>query len=192
MNNITYPLVINIMIKLIPYTSKWKDNFNQLKNLLLSTSNNLFLEIAHIGSTSIPFAPAKDIVDIQCAIDSFDKMDKVNSVFESFGFKCNDSIRQDHVPFYSEDYFDPKWEKRIFSGVWKEQRFNIHIRIHNSLNWKFAIQFRDFMIKNANARFAYMQFKERLAASNVNNDSYCIVKDSVIDLLSLQFFKTGQ
>lgn len=60
---------IAIMIELIPYHLKWKENFNTLKDLLLSLSNKLFLEIAHIGSTSIPSAPARDIVDMQCAID---------------------------------------------------------------------------------------------------------------------------
>jgi len=43
----------------------------------LSKSDDIFLEVAHIGSTSIPGAPAKDIVDIQCAINSFDKMEQM-------------------------------------------------------------------------------------------------------------------
>ena len=183
---------IAIMVELIPYNSKWKDNFNQLKDLLLSLSNKLILDIAHIGSTSIPSAPAKDIVDIQCAIDSFDKIDQVRSILEPIGFVYIEAFKQDHVPFHSHDYFIPTWEKRFFTGSYLNQSFNIHIRLVNSLNWKFAIQFRDFMIANSNARFAYMQFKERLATSEISKDSYCIVKDSILDLLSLQFFKPGQ
>lgn len=180
------------MVELIPYNSKWKDNFNQLKDLLLSLSNKLILDIAHIGSTSIPSAPAKDIVDIQCAIDSFDKIDQVRSILEPIGFVYIEAFKQDHVPFHSHDYFISTWEKRFFTGIYLNQSFNIHIRLVNSLNWKFAIQFRDFMIANSNARFAYMQFKERLATSEISKDSYCIVKDSILDLLSLQFFKPGQ
>lgn len=180
---------IKKMIELLPYTPKWEKHFKQLRDALQSTSNNPFLEIAHIGSTSIPGAPAKDIVDIQCAVDSFDKIDAIKLLLEPLGFVYFDSFLQDHVPFHSENYFDPNWEKRFFSGSWNGQKFNIHIRIYNSLNWKFAIQFRDFMIANNEARFAYMQFKERLASTEIDIKSYCAIKDSVIDLLSQLFFK---
>lgn len=176
------------MVELLPYTKKWKDNFNQLRDLLLSLPNKVFLEIAHIGSTSIETAPAKDIVDIQCAIDSFDKIDQIKSILESLGFVYIEAFKQDHVPFHSHDYFIASWEKRFFTGCYLDQAFNIHIRLANSLNWKFAEQFRDFMLSNQDARYAYMQFKERLAASGVDRNEYCIIKDSVIDLLSLQFF----
>lgn len=104
------------MIELLPYNPKWNDNFKQLRDLLLSLTNNLILEIAHIGSTSIPEAPAKDIIDIQCAISTFDRINQIKLVLESLGFTFIDSIRQDHVPFQSEDYFNSNWEKRFFLG----------------------------------------------------------------------------
>lgn len=176
------------MIELKLHTSKWKDSYEQLSKILLSNQDKIFVEMAHIGSTAIIDAPAKDIVDIQCAIDSFNKTNQVKSILEPLGFKYFE-FHQDHVPFHPHDYFHPAWEKRFFSGWYEGQGFNIHIRLVNSLNWKFAIQFRDFMNINKDARIAYMQFKERLAASKINIKDYCLVKDSVIDLLSLQFFK---
>lgn len=182
----------DIMIELLPYTQKWKTHFNQLRTVLLSVPNTVFLEIAHIGSTSIETAPAKDIVDVQCAVDSFDKMDHIKSILEPMGFVCIEAFKQDHVPFHAHDYFLHAWEKRFFTGTYLGQAFNIHIRLLNSLNWKFAEQFRDFMVTNPDARYAYMQFKERLASSGVEKDAYCIIKDSVIDLLSLQFFKPDE
>ncbi|MDP3268639.1 MAG: GrpB family protein [Legionella sp.] len=106
------------MIELLPYTIKWKNNFNKLRDLLLSMPNNLFLEIAHIGSRSIESAPAKDIVDIQCAIDSFDKIEQVRSVLEPMGFVYIEAFNQDHVPFHSHDYFSSGWEKRFFTGTY--------------------------------------------------------------------------
>ena len=180
------------MIELQPYTSKWKSNFNQLKNLLSSTPDNIFIAIAHIGSTAIETAPAKDIVDIQCAISSFDQLPQVSAILEPLGFIYNNDFKQDHVPFHTHDYFTAAWEKRFFSGKYLNQAFNIHIRLVNSLNWIFAEQFRDFMNNNDNARYAYMQFKQRLAASGIDKHNYCIIKDSVIDLLTPQFFKPEQ
>jgi len=180
------------MIELIPHTAKWKNKFNQLKEFLLSLPNTLFLEIAHIGSTAIETAPAKDIVDIQCAIASFEHMEQVRAVLEPIGFVYIEAFNQDHIPFQEYDYFLAGWEKRFFTGTYANQTFNIHIRLKNSINWQFAEQFRDFMITHNEARYAYMQFKERLASSGVDRHAYCVIKDSVIDLLSLQFFKQDE
>lgn len=180
------------MIELLPYTQKWKHNFEQIKKLLLSKSNNLFIKISHIGSTSIEEAPAKDIVDIQCAVDSFDSIGEIKMILEPLGFIYIEEFKQDHVPFYSHEYFDPSWEKRFFTGHYLNQAYNIHIRRHNSLNWQFAEQFRDYLKTNREARYAFMQFKERLASSHIEKETYAMVKDSVIDLLSLQFFKPNE
>ncbi|MGV3740238.1 MAG: hypothetical protein ACO1N3_02980 [Gammaproteobacteria bacterium] len=45
------------------------------------------------------------------------------------------------------------------------------------------------MRTNKEACFAYMQFKTRLTSTGVDIKSYCVIKDSVIDLLSQLFFK---
>jgi len=83
------------------------------------------------------------------------------------------------------------WEKRFFKGAYQNQAYNLHIRLVDSLNWKFALNFRDFLSKNDNARYAFMQFKERLVEANVDKYAYCTLKDSIIDLMSLQFEPEG-
>jgi dephospho-CoA kinase len=175
------------VIELTEHTEEWSKKFNVLKQDLLSFERDVFINIEHIGSTAIPGVKAKDIVDIQCAIQSFGDIQRVREVLEPLGFNWIKEIKQDHVPFHEFDYFSPDWEKRFFKGNYKGQDFNIHIRLEDSLNWKFALAFRDFLSSNENARSSFMQFKERLAKAKVSDKEYCIIKDSVIDLLSLQF-----
>jgi dephospho-CoA kinase len=175
------------VIELTEHTEEWSKKFNVLKQDLLSFERDVFINIEHIGSTAIPGVKAKDIVDIQCAIQSFSDIQRVREVLDPLGFNWIKEIKQDHVPFHEFDYFSHDWEKRFFKGKYQGQDFNIHIRLEDSLNWKFALDFRDFLSSNEKARISFMQFKERLAKAKVSDKEYCIIKDSVIDLLSLQF-----
>ncbi|HAT9135724.1 TPA: GrpB family protein [Legionella pneumophila] len=175
------------MIELSCYKNEWKTIFNDFRVEVLHLAKGLVLDVQHIGSTSIAGVKAKDIIDTQIAIKSFDQMGLLKPILESLGFNCIDTIPQDHVPFHDFDYVEPGWEKRLFKGKYKEQNFNIHIRVYNSLNWKFALNFKNYLSENELARYAFMQFKERLALADVSIEEYCMIKDSVIDLLSLQF-----
>ncbi|MDF1757831.1 MAG: GrpB family protein [Legionellaceae bacterium] len=175
------------MIELTDYNSVWDEKFLLLKNELLLSCKDLIVDIQHIGSTSIYGMKAKDIVDIQCSIRSFDEIKLIKTKLESIGFEMIEDIKQDHVPFKDKDYFSPEWEKRFFKGSFQNQAYNLHIRLVDSLNWKFALSFRDFLSENHKAKYAFMQVKERLAESGVDKYAYCILKDSIIDLMSLQF-----
>jgi GrpB-like predicted nucleotidyltransferase (UPF0157 family) len=175
------------MIELRDYNFAWDEKFLLLKNELLLSCKDLVVDIQHIGSTSINGMKAKDIVDVQCSIRSFNEMQLIKPKLELIGFEMIETIKQDHVPFQAMDYFSPQWEKRFFKGSFQNQAYNLHIRLVDSLNWKFALSFRDFLSENDKAKYAFMQVKERLVAAGVDKYAYCILKDSIIDLMSLQF-----
>lgn len=175
------------MIELSEFRSEWHGLFLDFKKTVLQVAKGLIIDVEHIGSTSINGVRAKDIIDVQISINSFRQIDEVKSILEPLGFEYIEYIKQDHVPFHDFDYFSLEWEKRFFTGLYKGQKFNIHVRLHDSLNWHFALGFKRYLLGNDKARYAFMQFKERLAQSGVDKESYCILKDSVIDLISLQF-----
>lgn len=165
----------------------WVENFQLLKEKVLNEANDMILDIQHIGSTAIPAMWAKDVVDVQCAIQTFDDMEHVKRIFLLLGFEYLDHIKQDHVPFHDQDYFDDNWEKRFFKGEYNKQKFNIHIRKLNSKNWQFALRFKDYLTENKDAFISYLQLKQRLAEANVDIKNYCLIKDSAIDMLALNF-----
>jgi dephospho-CoA kinase len=174
-------------IKLTSFNIHWFERFGQLKQCLLALDSNLFLSIEHIGSTSIPGMMAKDIIDVQCGIKSFNLIPKLEKHLASIGFKKIDNINQDHIPFKTEKVFSKNWEKRLFKGNYKNQNYNLHVRLYDSSNWKFALAFKHYLIKNTQARFAYAQLKQRLVNANLDIEHYCLIKDSFIDALSLNF-----
>ncbi|WP_367607410.1 GrpB family protein [Legionella sp. W05-934-2] len=167
--------------------TKWAMAFENFRQALSTNTDGLILAIEHIGSTSIDDLPAKDIVDVQCAVTDFETIDAIGEILESMGFHYLKTIRQDHVPFHEADFFHPDWEKRFFKGVFDDQVFNIHIRKFQSKNWQFALTFRDNLRRNSQLRTAYLQCKERLINAGVGLEDYCSIKDSFIDLMSLQF-----
>lgn len=175
------------MIELTEFKSEWSDLFNRFKDAVFDSHNGIVKEIQHIGSTSIDDAKAKDIIDVQIGVLSLDNIDGLQSRLEDLGFEYLALIKQDHVPFHDFDYFENGWEKRFFKGEYQGQAFNVHIRIWNNTNWNFAINFIRYLKSNEEAKYAFMQFKQRLASAGVSRQDYCLIKDSVIDLMSLQF-----
>ena len=128
------------MIQLFTSNQKWNLAFLEFKSELENKSTDI-VDIQHIGSTAIDQLKAKDIVDVQVAISSFDKVEALHPIFQSMGLEYIEAFKQDHVPFKGSDYFSSKWEKRFFTGSFNEQRFNIHVRLQSSHNWNFALDF---------------------------------------------------
>ena len=177
-------------VKLAKSTDIWQKNFEEIQLKIQSLLGNMVIEIEHIGSTSIPGLPAKDIVDIQVGVRDFNCMADVKKKLKIIDFCQVEHIKQDHKPFCDPSIFDKNWEKRFFKGYYLHQHFNIHIRIHKSDNWNFAHQFKWLLTNNEQVKKAYLQVKERLVNAEVSKEDYCLIKDPVIDIISLLMAKT--
>jgi len=173
-------------VNLVDFKHDWYKAFEGLKKILMKECS-IIDNVQHIGSTAISDLKAKNIVDVQVLIPCFDNFDSLKQVLQSCGFSLIKNIKQDHVPFHEADYFESGWEKRFFNGVYHGQAFNIHVRLTNSKNAQFAKNFVKLLEDNADAKYAYSQFKERLANAGVDRMNYCLIKDSVIDIISLLF-----
>ena len=162
---------------------EWEKNFQCIANILFKICGDLIKEIEHIGSTAIIGIKAKDIIDIQCGVNNFSQIKTLTMKLTGLGLSQLEHIKQDHVPFHDFAYFEKGWEKRFFTGLIQNIHCNVHIRILESANWNFAIQFRDYLNKNEKVAIAYEQIKTRLAKSGVNKQDYCYIKDPVCDLI---------
>ncbi len=173
-------------ITLSTHQQNWVKNFNLIAELIKTQCGNTILAIEHIGSTAIKKIKAKDIIDMQCGINSFSAIPQIKAKLEPLGFTLLDHIKQDHVPFHDHDYFEPAWEKRFFRGEYQGIECHLHMRIYESKNWHYAIDFRDYLNDNPKVAIAYEQIKERLQQANVSRDEYCLIKDPVFDLIYYQ------
>ena len=163
------------MPELVLPNPQWSKHFSSLKTKLTAPLPPVFLAVEHIGSTAIPELKAKNIVDVQCAIEDFSQMPQVDALLSQLGFQCLTHVQQDHIPFAPANAFHPDWEKRFYQGVIGVQPFNLHIRRLRGKNWRFALSFRDYLRDDAQARMCYQQFKERLATAKVSFKDYCLI-----------------
>ena len=176
-------------IQLKEFDNKWSNDFYYIKQQIEKNIPGVFLSIEHIGSTAITNIKAKNVIDIQCSVKALPLNADIVMKLVSIGYKHLDHINQDHVPFKDINYFESGWEKLFFMSDDGKVKCNLHIRVQDAPNWKFALNFRDYLNSNENVKTAYEQVKERLSAAKVNIHDYCAIKDPVCDLIYLLMSK---
>ena len=62
-------------VRIVPYTSEWRDEFLKVKKEILQQTDIKEECIEHIGSTAIINIPAKPIIDILAGVDDLTKVD---------------------------------------------------------------------------------------------------------------------
>ncbi|MGZ4130971.1 MAG: GrpB family protein [Actinomycetota bacterium] len=166
--------------------SDWVVRARALSDALTSAAPERVIRVEHIGSTSVPGLPAKDVVDMQVVVDSFRDRDAIVAALCSppLSLRHGTAIVDDHVP--AGWLGDPReWAKIVFSGEHGGGRCNVHVRVAGSANARYAVLFRDYLRANALARDSWATFKARLAEIADDLEEYGRVKDAATDVLML-------
>src|SRR5260370_19859110 len=115
------------MITIVPYDASWPDAFAEVARPLRAALGALALRIDHIGSTSVPGLAAKDIIDVQVAVEDFTCTPQLVIALGSLGYTQVPDILSDHVPpLYQGPETD--WEKRYFRPPANQRPTHLHIR----------------------------------------------------------------
>jgi GrpB-like predicted nucleotidyltransferase (UPF0157 family) len=135
------------VLRFFPYSREWQRLFEEEKQLIQSTIGNHFLDIQHIGSTSIPNIIAKPILDIGVAVNNFEAASVCVQPLEQI------------------DYFY-KGESGISRRHWfvkgNPTTHHLHILEINSQNWKNHLIFRDYLRQNSEVAQQYSKLKIQL------------------------------
>lgn len=168
------------MIKIIKYQDRWPKEFEILENKILTTTRSKILSVDHIGSTSVPGLPAKDIIDIQITVESLDI--PIELALNQIGFDST-NITVDHCPA-GMTLHDSDLEKRFYRGI--NPVTNLHVRKLGTFNQKYPILFRDYLRSNSVARETYGEIKKQLAKHfSADPEAYYDIKDPACDLIML-------
>ena len=155
-------------VKLSSYNPKWKKLYKKEEKLILSAIGKYIKNIQHVGSTSIPKAKAKPIIDIAIGIESL-----------KIGKKCIKSMEK----LGYEYTYDPKIGGQHFfaKGKEKNRTHYIHMVKLNGRYWKNCILFRDYLKKHKEIVKEYNNLKEKLAERYKDDrDNYTLKKSSFI------------
>ncbi|BBB89554.1 MAG TPA: GrpB family protein [Methylomusa anaerophila] len=178
------------MIAIIPYKESWAEEFKKIGAILRNALGELAVRIDHIGSTSVPGLAAKDIIDIQLTVQSFESFSAVQTAIESAGYVLQPEIVFDHCPAYhgpSGTYPpDPDWEKRYFRSSTEQRNTHLHVRVIGRPNQRYALLFRDYLRSHLKAANAYAEVKRRLAkyhGCDSDRMVYVEIKDPICDII---------
>jgi dephospho-CoA kinase len=123
--------------------------------------------VDHIGSTSIPGLPAKDVIDLQLTVDSLDQADSWRQALTAVGFPRYPGIVDD-TPHPAGA--DPSlWGKRLHTNADPDRHVNVHLRVRDSPGWRWALLFRDWLTQDRQVREDYLRMKRAVAAEHARD-----------------------
>ncbi|WP_040807266.1 dephospho-CoA kinase [Nocardia concava] len=118
--------------------------------------------IDHIGSTSVPGLPAKDVLDIQITVADLGVADELRDALTAIGFPRIDHITTDD----SKPGTDPAlWAKRIHANADPGRPVNVHVRVDGWPGQRFALAFAQWLRADAAARAEYLEVKRKAEAN---------------------------
>jgi GrpB-like predicted nucleotidyltransferase (UPF0157 family) len=136
------------VVRLAPHSAAWARLFAAEREALRSAVGDLFLDIQHIGSTSVPGLVAKPIVDIAAAVANFEAAAVCVPPLETIGYVY---AGENGIP--RRHYFD----KGVPTTV------HLHVLEIDSAEWQKHLLFRDYLIAHPEAADAYGALKQELA-----------------------------
>lgn len=167
-------------IEIVPYDERWPVEFEAIAAHMRQGLGDLAVRIDHVGSTSVPGLPAKDIIDIQISVAALDE--RLVSAMTALGYALREGFdRDDPVP--GAPVIAGEWQKLLFHAPPGERRMNIHVRVPGRANWRFALLFRDYLRCHPDAAASYAELKRLLAEHLADARVYPDVKEPAVHLI---------
>jgi dephospho-CoA kinase len=133
----------------------------------LARVDSRVLGVDHIGSTSIPGLPAKDVLDLQLTVASLEDADALAEPLAEAGFPRLPGTWHD-TP--TKEVPEPeKWQKRLHGNADPGRPVNLHVRVKGSPGWEYALAFRDWLRAEPDMLAAYAAEKDRCARIHRND-----------------------
>jgi GrpB-like predicted nucleotidyltransferase (UPF0157 family) len=157
-------------IEVVPYDSKWKDEFLKIKQMVTKCIGDLIIGIEHVGSTSVYGLASKPIIDFNIIIESYDIFPAVVKRLEAIGFEHEGDLGiKDREAF-----------KRKFSDEFMP--YHMYVCPKDSVEHKRAIMFRDYLRTHKEDMQAYGELKTQLAEKYRHDiDSYINGKHDFVE-----------
>ena len=170
------------MITIVEPDPRWASQCDSIAARLQKVAGAGVVRIDHIGSTSVPGLPAKDVIDVQITVTDNKSLEHTAASLAARGWRRKADIDRDHqVPGFPTA--PAEWRKAFFVEPEGERRINVHVRVQGRANHRYALLFRDFLRTHPEAAEAYAEVKRGLAVLAPDMDSYADAKDPACDLI---------
>ncbi|KJK49838.1 dephospho-CoA kinase [Lentzea aerocolonigenes] len=138
----------------VPYDGRWPAQARRVARRISLAAGGRYVE--HIGSTAVPGLAAKDVLDFQLAVEDMETADSLRDTLGQAGFPYVG-------PYVDTPRGEGDWSKRLHAGADPGRRVNLHLRVEGAANWRWAVDFRDWLRHDAAAREEYAELKLKLS-----------------------------
>ncbi|WP_405059896.1 GrpB family protein [Kribbella sp. NBC_01505] len=139
------------------YRAGWPGLFAELAGRLRGAVGESAVAVDHVGSTSVPGLAAKDCIDAQVRVTALEPL---------VGLLTEAGFRLRPEPWNRSEVANGQTcPKLVFAPPVGERATNVHIRLQNGPNARYALLFRDYLRSQDDVRDAWGAFKQRVAAS---------------------------
>ncbi|MER7250672.1 GrpB family protein [Kribbella sp. NPDC000426] len=173
-----FPDELGSAVAVVDYDPAWPAEFSYLAGRLRAAVGESAVAVDHVGSTSVPGLAAKNCIDAQIRVAEL-SADLVE-LMENAGFR-----RRPEEWNRVEVSNGQRCEKLVFAPPIGERATNIHVRLINGPNTRYALLFRDYLRADETARQAWGAFKQRLAQSAPDIFDYGQIKAPATEILML-------
>lgn len=162
---------------LVEYDPTWPDAATRIIERLSRALGDRAPEIEHIGSTAVPGMTAKDVIDLQIGVSDLRDADHPAFVdaMAALGFPRSEGNTFDH-PKEGVDEPD-EWVKRFHGSADPGRVVHVHVRQLGTVNWQYALLFRDWLRGDRAAFDDYLAEKQRLAEWTGSTSEYADAKE---------------
>ncbi|WP_285724956.1 dephospho-CoA kinase [Psychromicrobium xiongbiense] len=155
--------------RIVPADPQWPATAERLRQRILAVTGTDGVAVDHIGSTAVPALAAKDVIDLQLRVQSWQQADALDDALAGIGLPRVPGEWAD-TPKVSDP--DPAhWQKRLHANSDPGRAVNLHVRIDGSTGAQYALAFRDWLRSDERARRDYEALKVRLATEHAADQS---------------------
>ncbi|WP_030447569.1 dephospho-CoA kinase [Actinocatenispora sera] len=157
----------------------WPIQYQRIAARIRYALGDRYVRLDHVGSTSVPGLPAKDVLDLQLVVPDLAAADALAEPLAAAG-----------LPRYGGDWWDdpppagapePVLVKRFHGSADPGRLVQLHVRAQASPAWRYALAFRDWLRAEPAMRDGYAALKQRLAASGATTSAYAELKGPWFD-----------
>jgi dephospho-CoA kinase len=179
--------------RLVPADPTWPAQAHRLAARIRTGIGDLSARVDHIGSTSVPGLPAKDVIDLQLGVDSLADADALADALAAAGFPRHPHVDPDNPKPDNPEPDNPEpdnpepdapdpadWGKRLHVSADPGRLAHLHVRVTGGPAWRLALLVPAWLRADDAARAEYLALKEDLAARHAGEDDttgYALAKE---------------